>query len=66
MRLPLEEKSDREMRRRRGITERNFAWTVRMINRQAKKIGTEADYNEKWDELATNGYETEDENLLEP
>ena len=63
---PLEDKSDREMGRRREITERDFAQTVRMINGQAKKIGTAADYNDKWDELATNGYETEDENLLEP
>ena len=63
---PLDVKSDREMKRRREITEREFARAVRMINRQAKKIGTEADYNEKWDELATNGYETADENLLEP
>lgn len=63
---PLDVKSDREMKRRREITEREFARTVRMVNRQAKKIGTQADYNEKWDELATNGYETEDDNLLEP
>lgn len=63
---PLDVKSDREMKRRREITEREFARTVRILNRQAKKIGTEADYNEKWDELATNGYETEGENLLEP
>ncbi len=51
---PLDVKSDREMKRRREITEREFARAVRMINRQAKKFGTEADYNEKWDELATN------------
>lgn len=63
---PLDVKFDREMKRRREVTEREFARAVRMINRQAKKIGTEADYNEKWDELATNGYETADENLLEP
>ena len=63
---PIEDKTDREMRRRREITERDFARTVHMINRQAKKIGTAADYNDKWDELATNGYETEYENLLEP
>src|SRR5688572_1447309 len=63
---PLDVKSDREMKRRREITEREFSRAVRMINRQAKKIGTATDYNEKWDELATNGYETADENLLEP
>lgn len=35
---PLDVKSDREMKRRREITEREFARTVRMINRQAKKL----------------------------
>ena len=34
---PLEDKTDREMKIRREITERDFARTVRMINRQAKK-----------------------------
>jgi len=62
---PLDEKTDREMRRRRETTEREFARTVRLINTQAKKIGVEADYNENWERLATNGYETEGENLLE-
>jgi hypothetical protein len=61
---PLNEK-DREMKRRRETTEREFGRTVRMINRRAKKIGVEADYNEKWEEISTNGYETEDDNLLE-
>src|SRR5215211_4864730 len=61
---PLNEK-DREMKRRRESAEREFARTVRMINRQAKKIGVEADYSEDWEKIATNGYETEDENLLE-
>ena len=63
---PLEDKTDREMKIRREITERDFARTVRMINRQAKKIGTEADYNEKWEELSTNGYESDSDSLLEP
>jgi hypothetical protein len=36
-----------------------------MINRRAKKIGVEADYSENWEEISTNGYETEDKNLLE-
>jgi len=62
---PVEEKHDRELQRRRGITEREFARTVRAINRQAKKLGIEADYNENWDGLTTNGYEAEGENLLE-
>ena len=63
---PLADKSDREMGRRREITERDFAQTVRMINGQAKKIGTEADYNAKWEELSTNGYEADSASLLEP
>jgi hypothetical protein len=62
---PLEEKHDREMKRRREITEAEFASTVRAINNRAKNIGTEADYNENWDGLASNGYEAEGENLLE-
>lgn len=59
---PVNEK-DREMKRRRGTAEREFARTVRMINRKAKKIGMEADYSEDWENIATNGYETEGENL---
>jgi hypothetical protein len=61
---PLNEK-DREMKRRREATEREFARTVRMINRRAKKIGVEANYSEDWEHMAANGYETENENLLE-
>jgi len=61
---PLNEK-DREMKSRRETTEREFARTVRMINRRAKKIGVEADYNEDWERIATNGYETGDENTLQ-
>lgn len=60
---PIDEKFDREMRRRRETAEREFARTVRLINRQAEKLGTEADYDENWENLATNGYETEGENL---
>ena len=59
---PVNEK-DREMKRRRETAEREFARTIRMINRQAKKIGVEADYSEDWEKIATNGYETEGENL---
>jgi len=62
---PFEEKHDREMKRRREIAEREFARTVRMINKRAKEIGTETDYNENWDGLASNGYDAEGENLLE-
>lgn len=59
---PLDEK-DTEMKTRRETTEREFAGTVRLVNEQAKKIGVEADYNEDWQKLATNGYQTEGENL---
>jgi len=62
---PIDEKIDKDLRRRRGTTEREFARTVRMINKQAKKIGIEADYSENWERLTTNGYETEGENVLE-
>ena len=59
---PLDE-NDTEMKTRRETTEREFARTVRLINEQAKKLGVEADYNEDWEKLATNGYQTEGENL---
>lgn len=62
---PLDEKTDKEVKRKRELTEREFARTVRLINRQAKKIGIEPDYDDNWENLATNGYETEGENLLE-
>jgi hypothetical protein len=61
---PLNEK-DSEMKSRRESAEREFARTVRRINERAKRICVEADYNEDWENIATNGYETEDENLLE-
>jgi hypothetical protein len=61
---PLDEK-DREMKRRRETTEKEFAQTVRLINQQAKKIGVASDYDEDWKNLSTNGYETEGGNLLE-
>ena len=64
---PLDEK-DKEMKSRRETTEREFATTVREINEQAKKLGTEANYDEDWERLTTNGYkteETEGENTLE-
>ena len=62
---PIDEKHDRELKRRRATTEREFTRTVRAINRRAKKIGLEADYSENWEHMATNNYETEAENLLE-
>lgn len=61
---PLNER-DSEMKSRRESAEREFARTVRRINERAKRIGVEADFNEDWENIATNGYETEDENLLE-
>lgn len=63
---PINEKFDRTIKTERGIAEREFARTVRKINQKAKKIGTEANYNEKWEELATSGYEAEDQNGLKP
>jgi hypothetical protein len=63
---PIDEKIDRTIKTQRGIAEREFARTVHKINQRAKKIGTEADFNESWDQLATNHYEAEDQNLLEP
>ena len=62
---PVDDKLDRELKRKRETSEKEFVRAVRMINRQAKKLGLEAAYNEDWKSLSTNGYETEDENLLE-
>lgn len=62
---PVEEKQDTEMKDRRETTEHEFATTVRLINSRAQELGVEADYNENWDGLASNGYEAEGENLLE-
>ena len=62
---PIDEKVDRDLKRKREAAEREFTRTVRVINRHAKKIGVEADYDENWKNLATNGYETEGENVLE-
>ena len=63
---PIDEKFDRTIKIERGIAEREFARTARKINQRAKKIGIEANYSETWEALATNGYEAEEENLLEP
>ena len=62
---PLDEKMDKELKKRRETTEREFARAVRMINRRAKKLGVEADYSDDWERIATNSYETEGENVLE-
>jgi Icc-related predicted phosphoesterase len=63
---PINEKVDPTVKEERGIAEQEFARTVRKINDRAKKIGTEADFNESWEKLATNDYESEGKNLLEP
>ena len=62
---PIDEKSENSGSRRK-VAESEFARTVHEINQQAKKIGLEANYSESWEELMTNDYEGEDENLLEP
>lgn len=62
---PVDEKVDKEIKRKRQLTEEEFSRTVRLINEQAEKIGVEADYNEDWKQMAANGYKTEGENLLE-
>jgi hypothetical protein len=62
---PIDEKVDRDLKRKREAAEREFTRTVRVINRHAKKIGLEPDYDENWQNIATNGYETEGGNLLE-
>jgi len=59
---PVDEK-DEKMKRRRESTEQEFARTVHMINERAKELGVEADFDEDWEKLATNGYRTEGENL---
>ena len=61
---PFDEK-DRDMKSRREATEKEFARTVRLINRQAKKIGVEPDYAEDWEKLSTNGYQEKGEDVLE-
>jgi len=54
---------DKDLKRRRETAEKEFARTVRAINRQAKKLSLEAEYSEDWEHIATNGYQTEGENL---
>ena len=59
---PLNE-NDRELKQRREVAEREFARTVRMLNRQAKKIGVDIEYSEDWENISTNGYVSKEENL---
>jgi len=61
---PLDEK-DKEMKRRRELTEKEFATTVRLINTRAEKIGVEPNYNVNWEKLATNGCQAEGDDVLE-
>ena len=61
---PLRE--DIDMKMDREIAEKEFARTVRAINNQAKKTNIEANFEENWKQMATNDYEGERENLLEP
>ena len=63
---PVKEKFGGTMKMRREIAEQEFTRTVLKINSQAKKIGTDPDYSESWEGLASKGYEAEGENLLEP
>lgn len=43
-----EEKWGKKAPQLRGIAEKEFTTTARRINRRARQIGTEADYDEKW------------------
>jgi hypothetical protein len=43
-----EEKFGKEAIRLRQAAKDEFATTARKINRRARKVGTEADYDEKW------------------
>ena len=43
-----EEKFGREAAELREASQKEFATTVRAINRRAEEIGTDADYDEKW------------------
>ena len=63
---PGNEKLDRSLKTERIIAESEFARTIRQINSQAKKLGTETHYDKTWKGLSTNGYKVEGENLFEP
>jgi hypothetical protein len=43
-----EEKWGGKATKLRGVAEKEFATTARKINRRARQIGAEADYDEKW------------------
>jgi hypothetical protein len=63
---PLDRR-DRELKRREETVEKEFPRTVQMINKQAEKLGLQANYSEGWEKMAANGYATEEteENLME-
>ena len=43
-----EEKFGRKASQLRGVAKKEFASTARKINRRARQIGDQADYDEKW------------------
>jgi len=43
-----EEKFGRDATKLRQVAKKEFATTARKINRRARRIGAEADYDEKW------------------
>src|SRR6266404_4259215 len=43
-----EEKWGTEATKLRGVAKKEFSTTARKINRRARQIGAEADYDEKW------------------
>src|ERR1051325_7228638 len=48
------DQKDRELKRRRETAEREFPRAVRLINKQAEKLGMEANYSEDWENMAAN------------
>jgi hypothetical protein len=62
--IPIQENYSGPLTAQRRMAEEEFTKTVRKINEHAKKIGTQADYNEKWDELTINN-EAEEADQLE-
>ena len=64
--IPIQQTYGNHLEEQRHLAEEEFTKTVRKLNEQAKKLGTEANYNEKWDELNVNNYAAEEDSLLEP
>lgn len=63
--IPEQEYQHNSGNDQRRQAEDEFTKTIRKINEQAKKIGTEANYNEMWDELNVNNNTADDDNLLD-